>query len=255
MGGGGGDGGAQQREEQRQREQDDATRRVNALFGIYEPGSPQPTPGDFTKDMPADDGQTTTIADVDAYNQALAEWQAQDGGLQQTASGAKTARDALYKDTRQSVFDALMSKVNEQGADATDQVTINLARRGLTGGGADVAAHSRLDRERASAVLDIGNRADSAASNLKTADETARLQLIDRIHGGMSADQAITSANIAQANAAENAKNEALAQSLGQIFSTYAGYNNDRNTQDGYQSGFNRPFGTWNANPTSYYGR
>lgn len=257
MGGGGGDGGAQQREEQRQKEQDEATRRVNALFGIYEPGTTKPDQANFEIGMPADDGQTTFVPDVDAYNQAMAEWQAQEGGLQHTATDAATARGAMYDDTKKSVFEHLMQQLNEQGDVAQRQAGFSLARRGLTGGSADVDAHSILDRERANAVLDIGNRADTAASNLKSADETSRLQLIDRIHGGMSADQAITSANIAQANAAQAAKSEALANSLGQIFSKYAQYNNAKNMQDGYQDGFNRPpvFGTWNANPQSYQGR
>lgn len=261
MGGGGGDGGAQQREEQRQYEQEEAIRRVNALFGIDDgprtgPPGQQPNINDFYVTTTADDGTSSSAVDMDAYGQAMEQWQ---GPAQDPAAitAAAASRNALYDDTKKSVFDTLMQQLNEQGEEANHQVVNSLARRGLTGGGADVAARSKLSRERDNAVLQIGNRADAAASNLKSSDETARLQLIDRIRGGMSADQAITSANIAQANAAESAQNEALANSLGQIFSTYASYNNNQNVREGYEDGLRRPppFGTWNPNPSSYYGR
>lgn len=261
-GGGGGDGSAQQREEQRQKEQDDATARVNALFGVYDgTGVPKPDPSGYSAgytETVNEDGTSSAVSDDGGYSQALADWEQAQSGLQGQAATAAGARNALYDDTKKSVFDNLMRQVNEQGDVAGRQASFSLARRGLTGGSADVDAHSALDKERTNAVLRIGNQADSAASNLKSSDETARLQLIDRIHGGMSADQAITSANIAQSNAAESAKSEALASSLGQVFSTYANYNNNQNMQNGYQDGFNRPpqFGTWNnANPSSFQGR
>lgn len=251
----GGGGSAQKREDARQQEQQEAIRRVNRMFGMYEETA-RPNQADYQQTQTDSDGNQYTTPDVEAFNQAMAEWQTQQGAYQGEAAQAKTAREGLYDDTKKSVFDAFMDRVNQQYGDAERQARFSLARKGQLGSSSEVDTRSRLKREMDAATINIGNRADIAAGNLRSDDEAARLGVIERIRGGMSADQAITSAQIAQKNAADAAKDNALAQALGQVFSNYADYNNRQNYDQGYrQGGGGSPYGTWNPTPGSYQGR
>ncbi len=248
-GGGGGDGGAAAREAERQRKQNEAIARVNRLFGVYTE-TPKPREEDFYyTDNTGDGGR---VFDKAAYDRALQAWEAENARLRAAADENAQARTQLYDRTRQDVRDYYMNDLNRQRQDTERQARFGLARRGVIGGSSELDVGDNILEQYNRGVLDIGNRADAAATRLRTADEQARLDLISRIRSGMSAGNAVQSATTTLQNNLEAARSNAMADALGQVFSDYGYYVTEQARNRGYRRGRG---GTFYANPRSYYGR
>ncbi len=248
-GGGGGDGGAAEREAARLRKQNEAIARVNKLFGIYTE-APKPRREDFvTTQGPGGRGRRFDEA---AYQRAMQEWEARNASAREAAGSNAEARTALYDRLKGDVRDYYLNDLNRQRTDTERTARFGLARRGVIGGSSELDVADRILEEYNRGVLDIGNRADQAAVRARAADERARLDLISRIRSGMQAGNALASATNALQNNLEDAKANAMAQSLGQVFSDYGYYLAERAKERGYRRGQGS---TFYANPASYYGR
>ncbi len=245
-GGGGGDGGAAEREAARQRKQNEAIARVNRMFGVYTE-KPRPSKEDFT----TVGYRGTRRFDEEGYRRALQAWEAENARARSAAEENAQARERLYAQARDDVRDYFMNDLNRQRTDTERTARFGLARRGVIGGSSELDVADNILEQYNRAVLDIGNRADATATRLRAADEQARLDLISRIRGGMSADNAIQSAMSTLQTNIDSARENAMAQALGQVFSDYGFYTTQKAKERGYARGAD---GTFYGNPRSYYG-
>jgi len=251
-GGGGGDGGAAEREDRRQRKQNTAISKVNRLFGVKSESAPKPQESDYRTRYNRKSGYEYGPVDQAAYQKALSEWQAAEASNQQETAANKTAREALYTKAKGDVTDYFTNDLDQQRTDAERNARFNLARRGVTGGSSDLDVMGSQLKDYNKAVLKIGNRADATGSQLRSADEQSRLNLISRVGAGMSGNAAIQTANQAMQNNLSNANANALAQSLGRVFSDYGLVVQQQAQNNGAAKGY---FGsTYLGNPGGYSG-
>lgn len=249
-GGGGGDGGAAEREAARQRQIEESIRQLNINFGINELQAPDRA-NFTTQDRYGDDGYYAPGGfDDAAYQQALSDYQ----NNANRADANRQARDALYDDTRTGVNQYYTDQLNTQRDVAGRQAKFGLARRGVRGGSSDLDTQSDMLRRYRDAVLDVSNRADSAATRLRSTDEQTRLGLIDRINSGMSGSGAITSAIEQLRTNADDVRANSTANTLGDVFQGYAAYNQGEAANRGRERGYRDYYSTY-YNPSSYSGR
>jgi len=255
-GGGGGDGGAAQREQKRQARQDDAVKGLNRQFGMYTKTN-EPNRADYTSrrgNYGSMRGQK--IFDQTGYDAAMSDWQTQNEQYQTEADANKVAREEQYGNTSQYVKDYYTLDLTDQRDVADRQSKFSLARRGVVGGSSDLDTQSTILGDYNKAVLNIGNRADGAVTDLRQADETARLNAINRIYAGQSADGVVQSSLQQLQNNINDTKANSTAAALGQVFAQYGGYLNNQAAQRGQNSAYqNYSNGYRNHNPVPYSGR
>lgn len=197
MCGGGGDGGAaefKRQEAERNYKTTDASRRINAVFGLDDPALYKPE--DF------------------GSGYALGE----SPELIEQASQNKTARAGLYDSTARDIVDYLGTELRDDYTDAQARAKAHLARRGLSGGQADIDLGQRILEIFNRGTLDVKNRADSSVAEMRGADEQARLSLLNQIQAGMDGSTAVSSAGSALKNNADQVKTAAMLQTLGNLF-------------------------------------
>src|SRR5574343_367398 len=102
------------------------------------------------------------------------------------------------------------------------RLKFSMARSGLTGGSAAVDANRTLGEEYLQGILGSESRAQEAQGNLKSADESSRLNLISMIRAGLDSTTAAQRAGAAMQSNAQIAKGESLASGLGDIFGNTA---------------------------------
>ena len=256
--GGGGNGDAAAREEKRQKEQNLAVHRLSRLFGYHDPNfdGGRPDRMDYTKEQqvadPMGDADTThwvSVLDKNRYDKDVANWEAEQAIAQAEADKNKTGREQIYTGLRDDTFNYYQNDLQQQHADTLRNMKFALARSGQRGGSVELDNRNDITESYDRAILDIGNRADNAANRLRTTDEQARLDLISRINAGMSGDAAIQSANQQLTNAVNDAKANATAIALGNVFRDYGAIMTEEAKKRGRAS-----VQSFNLNPGNYYG-
>lgn len=211
-GGGGGDGGAAEREAERERKIADTVSQINTIFGIVPEG-----------------GQAANTSAVDYTG---------DNNIDiSEAQKNRTARDAEYTTTKDDIMSYFTSRLDDQQTDVRRGLKHDLARSGLTGGSAELDAKEKIRERSDDAVLNFTNEADAAATSLRSNDEDARLNLIAQVQAGMNNESAVAGALQSLRNNASEAKQTALSQPVGDLFSDIAGIYKKRQYDEGYQQG------------------
>lgn len=106
----------------------------------------------------------------------------------------------------------------KQKADADRQLKFSLARGGLTGGSAAADIGTTLGEEFQKGLLGGERRSQSALSDLRSADERSRQQLIALAQGGADVSSSARSAAAAMRTNLAGAQAGGFAQGLGDIF-------------------------------------
>lgn len=129
-------------------------------------------------------------------------------------------RQAQYDDFLKAVRQNYTEDATRQKQVADRSLKFSMARSGLHGGSADVDARRTAGEEFQRGILQAEDRAQGALSDLKTADEQSRLQLIQMAQAGLDATTAAQRANASIAAGAQSAMADSKAKGLGDIFGT-----------------------------------
>lgn len=222
---GGGDGGAAE-QARIKAEQDKSINELNRLFGVADPTKSVDKNQFYDEQTRANmayvdrinalgNGEAsldyTPILDQAAYDKALAD-------AENENAITKAAREALYNQYGDNVFNFKKSSLDESQRDAAAQLKINLARNGQSGGGLRVMQEGKLDNNYNKGLLDIGNLRQSTINDARANDEASRIDLIGRVRSGMNQADALNSASSQMNSNLAKAQDNALSQSLTDYF-------------------------------------
>lgn len=132
------------------------------------------------------------------------------------------ARQGQYDDFLKAVRQNYMGDANRQKTVADRNLKFSLARSGLTGGSAAVDANRTSGEEYNRGILQAEDRAQSALGDLKSQDETSRLQLTQLAQSGLDTTTAANRAAQQMATGAQTALAGSTAKGLGDIFGSTA---------------------------------
>lgn len=234
-------------------EQDKAIARLNSLFGAADPTQLvdrntfiNPEYSQLKQAAAARGGTVEgdgSEFDQQGYDAAIKKAQDENAAI-------KAARNALYQNLGNDVFNAKIPTLKDQYQRAGSDLAINLARNGQRGGSLAVMQNSELGNNYNKGLVDLGNLRQSTINNAKAADETSRLDLIGRIRAGMNQADAVNSASEQQRSNLAKAQDNALAQTVTDYFSGMKYLQQ----QDQYQKDLNAGLKRFNVNPASYSG-
>lgn len=275
MGGGGGDDGYEARQAAVEERKAAARQLLNARFGEGAPSavdrsrfttqrwvddeSGQPTAPVTFLQYGDDSGVTSarsapalryeSVFDQAGYDAAQAENDA--------IGGTKAAREALYGTVRNNAFNAGKRGLDESRDRAQRDLRFELFAKGLNGGSEDINQNAMLGRTYDAGILDLGAKADAAATGLRNSDEQARLSLLQGIDSGMDQGSVLSSAANQLANNASAASAEAQGTSIGDLFANAGLLSQQSQYRAGKQAGFDAYgslFGNNNTPTTSVLG-
>ena len=132
--------------------------------------------------------------------------------------------------------------LDEQLRDSSQEMTYDLARRGLLKGSEDFQAENRRTERYDDALIGLTNEADTATDKLRTSDEQSRLGLLSSIRAGMDRESAMAGATSALTNNMNNATNAAHAVQFGGVFDDLNQLYKSGVYTKGVQSGINNPY-------------
>lgn len=227
-GGGGGDGDSRQAAKEDEARKAKARNDLNTLFGIAPPTdlSAEKVPNQFGVPSPALPYEPPPAARPGGplpWNPTGTTWWPLQPPVTHAPPAAppvdpriaaaatnKAARDADY----QKIFDDVLG-LNKENIDRERDVAarknkFQIFRQGLQTGSADIDQQRLLKEATDRNYLHASDLASGARTNAKSTDESARLDLLRQISGGLDAGSAATSAvrgmDIARENAYDNAK-------------------------------------------------
>ena len=132
---------------------------------------------------------------------------------------AAKQRQSMYDTTKNDVRTYYSKQLEEDRENALRQLNFHKARMGIIGSSQSNDLDTQFQKAYDTGLLDVANKADTAANNFKTADEQSRLNLISKVVAGM--DQGTAAANAAatlQTNA-QAAKDSYASARMGNVFS------------------------------------
>lgn len=147
---------------------------------------------------------------------------------------AMAARRKIYDDTAGAARELNTRYLTEDRDRAQAAMKANLYRSGLFGSSVDLEGHSELGRRYNQGLIDVGNNADALRRSLEADDEGARLDLLDKINGGMDESSVLSAGTTRLANAANTGMAQARGRFIGNLFNDMA------STYDAYQFGQGR---------------
>ncbi|WP_313213876.1 hypothetical protein [Stenotrophomonas acidaminiphila] len=104
--------------------------------------------------------------------------------------------------------------------DAADRsLRFAMARNGLTGGSASVDANRQLGQDYQQGILTADRLAQSAANELRNADETSRMNMIQLAQTGADMTTGANNAALSLRNNLAGARSQLNADALGELFS------------------------------------
>lgn len=168
-----------------------------------------------------------------AEARAAAAEAARQGRISANVAGINSAydgREPQYAQLGDALRERLNAELGRQRKDAARQSKFSVARSGLTGGSVQRDVGTRLAREGAEGVLSAERVAQKGVSDLRSADEQARTQLISLAQSGSDIGNAASqAASMLKANlSGAGALNPAAG--LGDVFAATATSN--KNMQD-----------------------
>ena len=140
---------------------------------------------------------------------------------------AKAQREQLYTTTGNDTRNYYTTQLEQDREDARRQLEFAKARAGLAGSSQgtdmDTKFQDRYDR----GLLEVENRADTAASGMRTSDEQSRLGLISKVAAGIDQGSATESALSQLQSNLDNSRNTAMSGRMANVFSDLiSGYTN-----------------------------
>lgn len=222
----GGDGGASAAQQQEEQRKAALRAQINQLYGIDNTGA-APTADQFSTPssiVHGDDGvpdrEMGGVLDEDAFNKAMANWNAAGG----TDPVAKAARD-FQTQSEKSLSDSTRSFYNDQLEHASQAAfrknKFALADRGTLGGSAQIDSERELSRDNTLGATRVGDKVAEAVSGLKNSQEQERLNAINLVNAGSGAD-AVQSAQAGLQRSLDNARSQGKADITGDLFSAAA---------------------------------
>ena len=154
----------------------------------------------------------TTLVD-DAFNQANLAYQ---------RGAALRSRNQLYDTVSNDTFNFHKQRLDDARDQAERSLRFQLARQGQFGGSLDIDQNSELSKGYNNGLLDVRNMADAARHDAMARDDQTRIDLINRINAGMDEGSAIASANSQMQSNINQARDNALSQSMGDAFGNVA---------------------------------
>ena len=127
-------------------------------------------------------------------------------------------REKLYNEQKEAIYGLNAKDVNDQYADAERTNRFALARSGLLGGSADVESNAHLQEKTNEGLIQAKALGEQAASDLRTADEQSKQNLIAMAQSGIDTGTAQQMAS-AQLNAnAQSALGQRGGATIGNLF-------------------------------------
>lgn len=136
---------------------------------------------------------------------------------------AKAQRESIYSTTRDDTRNYYAKQLEEDKSSAARELNFAKARAGTVGSSQGIDLNTEFQRRYDRGILDVANRADSAASGMRSSDEQARLGLISKIVAGMDQGSAISSAIGQLQTNAETSRQNAMAGRMANVFSDLFG--------------------------------
>lgn len=173
---------------------------------------------------------------------------------------ALAQRNQIYDTVRGDTRGYFSKQLEEDRAAAARELGFMKARSGQVGSSAATDLDTEFNRRYDRGLLDVANRAESAATGLRAADEQARLGLIGRVSAGMDQGSATSSALSQLQSNLDAARSNASYGRLANVFADLIGLNNMAQTQAGAEDARrmyeqNGQFGAFIPNNASYSGR
>jgi hypothetical protein len=132
--------------------------------------------------------------------------------------GGRETRRPAYETHAGNVRQFHQTNINEDFTTAEREMRDALARQSLTGGSADIDQNALLERKKQEGFIEVGRRADAAASDLEMADEQTKQGLINQINSGLDAGSAGNSLYAGMTAARERASANDVSTRLNNFF-------------------------------------
>lgn len=150
-------------------------------------------------------------------------------GNDQAAAQRASLYDATKNDTRQ----FYTQQLEEDKAAAQRALEFQKARQGIIGSSQANDLDSQFQKRYDRGLLEVANRADNAATQFRTSDEQARLNLISKVVAGLDQGTAAQNA-ISTLQTNQNAAKEAYqSERMGNVFADLIGTYNGVQYQNG----------------------
>jgi len=146
---------------------------------------------------------------------------------------AKASRDQLYTTVGGDTRNYYSTQLEEDKAAARRALDFQKARQGTAGSSQGIDLDTEFQKRYDRGLLDIGNRADTASSGMRTADEQARLGLISKVASGIDQGSAVSSAMSQLQSNLDNSRNEAMTGRMANVFADLIGGYNTGQTNAG----------------------
>lgn len=145
---------------------------------------------------------------------------------QRVAEATRRIDNAFDSPTRQAQYAELLNALrglyrtdaDRQKRTADRNLKFSMARAGLTGGSAAVDARTQLGEEYTRGILESERRAQAGVGDLRSADQAARLNLIQLANAGTDATTAATNAAAAMRANLASSRSTASVEGLGDLF-------------------------------------
>jgi hypothetical protein len=184
--------------------------------------------------------------DMDKVNKAMANGQLYTGFETIQPEG----REKLYNEQQEAIYDLNAKEVNNQYADAERANRFALARNGLLGGSSDVESNANLQEKTNEGLVQAKALGQQAASDLRTADEQSKQNLIAMAQSGIDTGTAQQMAS-AQLNAnAQSALGQRGGASIGNLFDNLGQAYLNRQIMNAVNNGYNYNFNNGIGNST-----
>ena len=143
------------------------------------------------------------------------------------AAAAADARARMYDTVRGDTRNFYSQQLNDDREKAAREMRFRLARAGTAGSSQAIDMGRDFTKANDRGLLDVANRADSAASNVRSSDEQSRLGLISKIVAGLDQGSAMSSALSQLQTNADIARQNSMAGRMENMFADLFGtYNN-----------------------------
>jgi len=153
------------------------------------------------------------------------------------------ARQAQYNQLATDTTNYYKQELDRQQQQATRSLKFSLARSGLTGSSVQAGEAQNLGQDYQRGLLDAQRRGISAADSLRSADQSAKAQLMGEAQSGLNMGTAEQQANSALQSGLANAQDNATVNQIGNMFSDISNrYSNSvqqANNRRAYTQGFN----------------
>ena len=146
---------------------------------------------------------------------------------------AKAQRESIYSTVGGDTRNYYTQQLEEDRAAARRALDFQKARQGIAGSSQGIDLDTEFQKRYDRGLLEIGSKADSAASGMRTADEQARLSLVSKVASGVDQGSAVSSALSQLQSNAENSRSDAMTGRMANVFSDLIGGYNAGRTQAG----------------------